>query len=92
MNTVEKKVLEYRKANPSSRAQGPFVLAKNTNATKQKKCIFCGEHGPTWASSYPQTKRAKAWEEVHLQAHVAQWDCSETHGSATSGRELRAVP
>ncbi len=65
-------VKQYRAENPKSRANRIIVLAKNTSATKQQKCVLCGWHGPTWAGSYPQTKRAYVAAEVHRAMHLAE--------------------
>lgn len=51
---------------PQSRAQGKFRFYHNTGCRKNMQCVFCRECGPTWASRWPKTARAKRWEREHL--------------------------
>lgn len=70
--TEQEFIAQYRRANPRSRATGVLVFCKNTSATKQRECLLCGWKGPTWAASYPQTKRAREAEAEHVASHFAK--------------------
>jgi hypothetical protein len=57
---------EYRRRNPKSRAPGPIIYHLNgANGPRQKRCVLCGELGPSWCGKYRMTKRAERWEREH---------------------------
>ena len=65
MNLHDILLAAYKQANPSSRVTRAFRYGKNTNATKGRECVLCGEQGPTWSGKYRQTVRAAKWEDEH---------------------------
>ena len=64
-------VLAYRHRNPRSRIVDIFRYCKNTSASKQMECVLCKAKGPSWATTYPKTVRADAWEEEHQKIHFS---------------------
>jgi hypothetical protein len=62
-------VAAYRRRHPLSRACGIIVYDRN-GVVRRRRCIICGERGPTWDSRWPKTRRAEAWEAAHVRSHL----------------------
>lgn len=54
-------ILRYRLANPESRIESITPYRLNTGRRKARRCIACGEGGPTWSAECRETVRAIAW-------------------------------
>jgi len=71
-NTEKELVSTYRAAHPRSRATRILVLALNTSARRQERCILCDAHGPTWCAKWPKTRAAEQWARDHRLSHLTE--------------------
>lgn len=65
LSRLDPLVAAYRRANPRLRAETPIVYARNGTSVAQRKCVLCGERGPTWHTKWRKTRAAENWEAEH---------------------------
>lgn len=65
LSRLDPLVAAYRRAHPLSRAETAVVYCRNTTSVSQKRCILCGERGPSWCAKWRKTRAAERWEADH---------------------------